>query len=60
MSRYREDSKKGQNIRKIEKDSSKKELLKKREVKGNNDQEFHYYRCLCPPGYHGIYCQTGQ
>ncbi|KAG0727792.1 Protein eyes shut [Chionoecetes opilio] len=55
LSRYREERTKGWNMRKIEKDSSKKKLLKKREVKANNDED---YRCLCPPGYHGIYCQA--
>ncbi|XP_063863316.1 protein eyes shut-like isoform X3 [Scylla paramamosain] len=54
LSRFREERKKGQNMRKTEKDSNKKGLIKKREVKGVND----HYRCLCPPGYYGIHCQT--
>ena len=60
VSKYKEEKKIGQNARKIHKDYTKKALLKKREVKENYDQDFNYYRCLCPPGYHGIYCQTGQ
>ena len=59
LSRYREERKKAQNMRKTEKESSKKGLIKKREVKATDDDDFKHYRCLCSPGYHGIYCQTG-
>ena len=59
LSRYREERLKGQNMRKIQNNFSKKKIMKKREVKRNNDQNFNFYQCLCPPGYHGIHCQTG-
>ncbi|XP_050703068.1 protein eyes shut-like isoform X2 [Eriocheir sinensis] len=47
-----------QSKRKTEENSIRKLLQDKREAKGDDDQGFSNYRCLCPPGYYGLQCQT--
>lgn len=48
-----------ESLRKAEENSIKQMLQGKREVKVDDDKDLQHYRCLCPPGYYGLHCQTG-